>query len=397
MTYFILPIINKNITPDLIKLKFDDIDFKQKSINPSLQKYLTYVKNLIGNNLYEWDNIKKYTNPYEFIHTPVPKFNLSVSKVKPISRAFFKLIEIYNTFNIFQNMPTNINTFHLAEGPGGFIEATTFIRKNNLLDNYYGISLINNEDKKIPNWKKIDTLLKKYPNIHITYGADGTGDLYSSENLKYCIDNYKNSMEIITGDGGFDFSNNFNEQESNAFRLILTQVFYALSLQKFNGHFILKMFDLFTENSIQIIYLLSCFYKKVIISKPNTSRRANSEKYIICKNFKYTDTSFINQKLVNIIKILETLDFSKHKIVSVLDLPLQYVYKNSIVEINSFLGNLQIENINTTIKLINNKDKSDKLYNLKNSNINKCIKWCSKNYIQYNKIDNKQNIFLADK
>ena len=397
MTYFILPIINRNITPELIKLKFENINIEQKSINPSLQKYLTYVKNLIGNNLYEWDNIKKYTNPYEFIHTPVPKYNLSISKVKPISRAFFKLIEIYNTFNIFQNMPTNINTFHLAEGPGGFIEATTFIRKNNLLDNYYGISLINEEDKKIPNWKKIDTLLKKYPNIHITYGSDGTGDLYTSENLQYCIDNYKNSMEIITGDGGFDFSNNFDKQESNAFRLVLTQVFYAISLQKYNGHFILKMFDLFTENSIQIIYLLSCFYKKVIISKPNTSRRANSEKYIICKNFKYKDTSFINKKLVNIIKILETFDFNKDKIINILDLSIQYVYKNSIIEINSFLGNLQIENINTTIKLINNKDKSDKLYNLKNNNINKCIKWCTKNNISFNKIDNKQNIFLADK
>ena len=161
-----------------------------------------------------------------------------------------------------------------------------------MLDNYYGISLINNEDKKIPNWKKIDTLLKKYTNIHITYGADGTGNLYNSENLKYCIDNYKNSMEIITGDGGFDFSSNFDQQESNAFRLILTQVFYALSLQKFNGHFILKMFDLFTENSIQVIYLQVVFIK-VIISKPNTSRRANSEKYIICKNFKYTDTSLL--------------------------------------------------------------------------------------------------------
>ena len=67
MTYFILPIINRNITQDLIKIKFDDINSEQKSINPSLQKYLTYVKNLIGNNLYEWDNIKKYTNPHEFI------------------------------------------------------------------------------------------------------------------------------------------------------------------------------------------------------------------------------------------------------------------------------------------------------------------------------------------
>ena len=34
----------------------------------------------------------------------------------------------------------------------------------------------------------------------------------------------QNSMDIITGDGGFDFSNDYNNQEKNAFRLIFTQV-----------------------------------------------------------------------------------------------------------------------------------------------------------------------------
>ena len=36
---------------------------------------------------------------------------------------------------------------------------------------------------------------------------------------------YKNSMDVITADGGFDFSVDFNNQEQLAFRLILTQVF----------------------------------------------------------------------------------------------------------------------------------------------------------------------------
>ena len=79
--------------------------------------------------IWNWDNTKKYTNPYEFIHTMVPNNNLSVSQYKPISRAFYKLIEIYNLFNITDyNHP--IETFHLAEGPGGFLEATKYIRNN---------------------------------------------------------------------------------------------------------------------------------------------------------------------------------------------------------------------------------------------------------------------------
>ena len=103
--------------------------------NQIKSKYLSKIKGLIDKHLKDWDVIKKYTNTYEFIHTTIPGQKVSISKIKPISRAFFKLIEIYNTFDIFEDMADNINTFHLAEGPGGFIEATVYKRKSNKKDN----------------------------------------------------------------------------------------------------------------------------------------------------------------------------------------------------------------------------------------------------------------------
>ena len=60
----------------------------------SLSEYLTQVKELIDQYTKYWDSIKKFTNPYEFIHTNIPNYNFSVSNVTPISRAYFKLIEI---------------------------------------------------------------------------------------------------------------------------------------------------------------------------------------------------------------------------------------------------------------------------------------------------------------
>ena len=41
---------------------------------------------------------------------------------------------------------------------------------------------------------------------------------------------------------------------------------------------LLKMFDLFTYSSLDLLYILSLSYEKVYIVKPNTSRFANSEK-----------------------------------------------------------------------------------------------------------------------
>ena len=51
-------------------------------------------------------------------------------------------------------------------------------------------------------------------------------------------------------------------------------------MQKKNGHFVLKIFDIFEDCTIDILYLLSSFYEKVIVMKPYTSRYANSEKYV---------------------------------------------------------------------------------------------------------------------
>jgi cap1 methyltransferase len=54
---------------------------------------------------------------------------------------------------------------------------------------------------------------------------------------------------------------------------------------------VVKVFDILTETSIQLIYLLFSFYKEVYIYKPKTSRPTNSEKYIICKYFDITGFS----------------------------------------------------------------------------------------------------------
>jgi len=396
VTYFLLPQIEYNIRNSNLKIEFNEKKNQIIFINPSLKEYQGKIKGLIDDHLVDWDNIKKYTNPYEFIHTTIPGQKYSVSKVKPLSRAFFKLIEIYNTHNILTtDLP--IKTFHLAEGPGGFIEATTFLRENPR-DTYYGMTLIDNKNSNIPGWRKADFLMKKYPNIYIEYGMDNTGNLYNHLNLQYCKDKYKNSMNIITADGGFDFSIDFNNQEQMALRLVFTQVAYAITMQKYNGSFILKMFDTFNKGSVEIIYLLSCFYDSVIITKPNTSRYANSEKYVVCKHFKFSNTEEIATKFINILKILESIDFNKYIIKSIINIPMQFYYLNNIREINAILGQQQIDNILSTIRIITHKDrKSDKLQHLKINNIQKCIKWCEKNKIAHNKNYQTTNIFLGER
>ncbi len=393
MNYFILDNINIKLKPENINLKFCN-DSEVDYINLSTKKFVEIIKEKINNCQDEWDNLKKLTNEYEYIHTNIPQYKNSVSKIKPISRAFFKLIEIINTFNILDNFKNkNIKTFHLAEGPGGFIEAISYLRFNKS-DLYYGMTLIDEENKSIPGWKKANDFLNKNPNVFIECGEDKTGNLYNPDNLKYIMTNYKNSMEIVTGDGGFDFSIDYNKQEKMALQLIYSQIIYALTIQKKGGFFILKLFDTFTYSSVDLLFILSCFYQKVHIIKPNTSRSANSEKYVVCSDFKYDDTSYFFKDFLSTLAMLNNLDLNNTSINRFLNIDINFKYLTTIREINAILSQQQMKNINKTLKLVENTDrKKEKYTSHQSKNIQKCIQWCIKNQIPYNKF-NKSNIFL---
>lgn len=360
-------------------------------INPSLHKYLLKAKQLITENSTMWDIVKKYTNTYEFIHTPYGYKNY-ISKLKPLSRAYYKMVEILDTFKLLNKYSyKSIQSFHLAEGPGGFIEALLH-KRNNSNDMYYGMTLINDDDTT-PGWKKSQNFINKNPNVIIEYGEDNTGNLMNPVNFDYCNRKYRHSMDIITGDGGFDFSVDYNKQEESAINLIFTQIIYAIMMQKKGGSFILKIFDIFKIPTVQMIFILNILYEEVYICKPHTSRCANSEKYIVCSNFKCELDDNVIQRFRDILQII-----GKHNqdtdVFFFLNIPMHNEFIKSIQLINAILGQHQIENINKTIHYIKHSSNKDKLYADKMTNVKKCMEWCIKHKIPYNTIV-KKNIFTS--
>lgn len=387
MTSFLLPNIPYKNIEQFIKVE-TNIKNNEPIINRTLNTYLNNIKKQIETDVNNWDKYKKYTNPYEYIHTIIPNTKQSVSKLKPLSRSFYKMIEISNMLDLIDS-ENKLQSFHLAEGPGGFIEAMCLMRENRKNDKYYGMTLINNNDPAVPGWNKTNNFLLKNQNVEIEKGYDQTGDIMNADNLKYCYQKYKNSFDIITGDGGFDFSTDFNQQEIVSSKLIFCQIAFAISLQKYNGHFILKMFDTFTQVSIEYLYLLSILYDEVHIVKPNTSRYANSEKYVVCKNFRLSDTDSLVKLLYSAITNLKDDEFLN----KILNIDIPYLYFNKLEEYNAIIGQQQIENIASTLSLISN-NKNERLELLKKNNIQKCIIWCQKYKIPFYKNVQANNIFL---
>jgi len=382
MNVYSLPYVNyDNTFFNHIKPRFDDINKCNVIVNKTLFSYLNNVKSQIDTCYDEWDKIKKYTNTYEFIHNIIPGVNKSISCKKPLSRSYFKMIEICKSLNLLDELPENCKTYHFAEGPGGFIQALVDMRDNKN-DKYYGMTLIDLSNENVPGWNKSSLFLKEHENVIIERGNTGDGNLFDVKNLEYLYVNHSSSCDLVTGDGGFDFSIEYNNQEKHSIKLIISQIAAAISCQKKGGNLILKVFDTFTETSIDIIYLLMNLYENVSFVKPCTSRSANSEKYIICKHFRLDNAVTVTSTFYDVLN-----GYSDDKYISrLLDIDIPYRIIKSIEEINSIFGQRQIENISYTLQLINNKNQNV-INRSKKNNIDKCIKWCKKYDVSYNNIN----------
>ena len=390
MSHFLLPSIpyNNNLT-DVIRSTYCDIETEAILINKTLCRYLNNVKAEIDSRQVEWDKYKKYTNPYEFIHSNVPNSKQAVCRLKPLSRSFYKMVEICNLLFLLDDLPHKCSTFHLAEGPGGFMEAMLSMRTNKD-DLCFGMTLLDDSDQSVPGWKKSKSFLTKSPNVVIENGIDGTGNLMSADNLKDCFTRYNGSMDLITADGGFDFSVDFNHQEKVSGKLVFCQIAFAIAMQKKNGNLIIKFFDTFTQMSLDLLFILSNVYDKVFFVKPNTSRYANSEKYIVCKGFRLENSEELVKRLHSVFKTFP--DGGNMERILSIDIP--YIFTSRVEEYNAILGQQQIESITSTLNLIDN-NKHDRLESMKKNNIQKCIGWCQKYKLPYNKVIISSNIFLA--
>jgi 23S rRNA U2552 (ribose-2'-O)-methylase RlmE/FtsJ len=370
-------ILNLENTPPLFSYSVKSSDFK-KLITDNTD--LEDTKNKINKiPLDEWKKLRKLYNPYDFDADDC---------LQVINRAFYKLWEINSKYNIYGNSNTNPSLIlHLAEAPGGFLQSSLYLttkkdtvytddegftcKKRFIKPNIVTMSL---NKKEQPN-KSLSSYHNKIlkSNVFITYGADNTGDITNLNNIdfikKFVENKVKKSnltsfFDIITADGGFDEGSFYNNKEELHYNLILSEIYAAINNNKEDGHFVLKMFDTFTESSVHLLYLLSLYYENIIIYKPKTSRPTNSEKYIICKNFKNIEKT-IHTQINTMIKEL-SIEFrgSYQLFFTLFKIPENFI--KQIDEINKDLKNNQINTINNILSIYES-EKSDLIYRTKTS------------------------------
>jgi len=135
------------------------------------------------------------------------------------------------------------------------------------------------------------------------------------------------------------------------------------------------------EHTVDLLYILSAFYKNVYITKPHTSRYANSEKYVVCKNFLFTECSdFFSVLKETLDKVINT----KQNIHRFLKTNVSNHFKNKLAEYNAIAGQQQMEAIQNTLSMIKNNTKQDKLDSIIKTNMLHSVKWCEKHNVEVN-------------
>jgi len=248
---------------------------------------------------YKWHFYRKLFNPFDF--RPFKK--------QYINRAFYKLWELVYTHPLLRDDIKN--TCHLAEAPGSFVQV---VRKLLPKVNITAVSkppmtyseVVKNNTHTPTFSPFLKSTITNCNFIHL--------DLLSNNNLHEFLQQYtttpttdpnaisRQSFDFISADGGLDDYELYSQKEILHYNLIYSQIISILFLLRKHGNCVLKIFDIYTDTTLHIIYLLAKHFKYVVLTKPTTSRPTNSEKYLLCFDFIGT-----NYDLENCISLLNNI------------------------------------------------------------------------------------------
>jgi 23S rRNA U2552 (ribose-2'-O)-methylase RlmE/FtsJ len=353
---------------------YEHIPSKQESSLYEYRNKITqYSQSFASNN---WEYYKKIVNPYEIVYTKKKYKNFpdSISTVRPLSRSYFKMIEILDLIGFYKQPLHALRTAHVCEGPGGFIEAlydTAYSNKIHI-DDTIAMTLQSSKNN-IPGWRCTAHFLKKHNTVKIIYGKDNTGDIIAVDNQQFYI-NYadKHKYVIFTADGGFDFSSNYAKQEQLVFPLLIASTKIGFQVLKQGGVFVLKFIDFYNKATIDLLYLLSCHFMEWTLYKPAMSRPCNPEYYFIGKGFMRCSDEVIDI-LYHWCSILE----NKEEIESLLQSDYSPEFKKIIDSLHDMSGKSQIEYLSRVFHIIEKNDDT-LIQDYLHYNTRASYEWCKR-------------------
>jgi 23S rRNA U2552 (ribose-2'-O)-methylase RlmE/FtsJ/DNA-directed RNA polymerase subunit E'/Rpb7 len=384
------------------------------ALNELKDKITPFCKIMYNNRSLWQSEIKKKINPYELVDEyrghDLIKYNYTSiydeqSIYRVITRAYFKLWEVLSDTHIldqYVNQPINIA--NLAEGPGGFIQCVLDFRNRQhksewKQDTYHAITIKQNVNiaslKSVQDWDnypKGKTYFEKVNSegykVNLSYGQTGDGNMLNIDNIRHFSDQIgDNKCQLITSDGGIFLSDEeYGTQELNNAKLFFSEIITAIANQAPGGAFVLKIYDIYYDVTVQLLHLLGMYYDKLALIKPRTSRPANSEKYVVCTGFKTIPADQLDEQIKVLMDklhqwITNETATKKKKYMSNL-FPLiqkdQSSFVDNIVQFNKYNVELQMVKINEGLEIAMYEKYKDRAFMTKYDDNQREIgkEWC---------------------
>ncbi|CAF0741182.1 unnamed protein product [Adineta steineri] len=342
----------------------DEIEFCDESILKEMLNGKSIFDELAQK---EMEEARTRSNVYEIIGQSI-FLNRAAVKMANLDAVFGRMFTDPKTPNNQRSLVHPDEPFYFADicaGPGGFSEYILW--KKQWRAKGFGFTLRGKSDFALHKF-----LAGAPETFDLYYGVkdiEGDGDIFKSENID-ALQNYVNKctmhqgVHIVMADGGFSVEGQENIQEILSKQLYLCQFLTALSILRPGGHFVCKLFDIFTPFSVGLVYLMYRTFDKISIHKPVTSRPANSERYIICKGLRGDVRDIVRAYMyeINALQNKYGIDSESNDVESIVPMDIlkgNESFNEYIRKSNDEMGEHQIRNLKKIRAFVSNTSLKD--------------------------------------
>ncbi|CAF3385074.1 unnamed protein product [Rotaria socialis] len=315
----------------------------------------------------EMEEARARSNVYETIGASI-FLNRAAVKMANIDSVFGRIFTDPKTPNNQRSLVHPDEPFYFADicaGPGGFSEYILW--KKQWHAKGFGFTLKGKSDFALH--KFIAGTPETFDTYYGVKDVNGDGDIFKSDNID-ALQNYVNKctkhagVHIVMADGGFSVEGQENIQEILSKQLYLCQFLTALSIIRPGGHFVCKLFDLFTSFSVGLVYLMYRTFDRISIHKPVTSRPANSERYIICQGLRGEIRDIVRAYMyeINVLQNNYGVDTKPDDVQSIVPMSIlkgNQKFYEYIRNSNNQLGDTQIRNLKKIRAFVSNPSLKD--------------------------------------
>ncbi len=216
--------------------------------------------------------------------------NMLISKTsrRMANNSWLKGLEILRKYRIFEKY-SRIQAFDTSAVPGFYLFAMSYYARSISQTPFEWTGAY---DKSNSHQRDEFGMVRKYEANYIH-----KGDLTNPRTVKEICDiNDHKAINFVMSDYATDTSGNYNNQETFFTPYVIAQIMIIIRSLKKGGSACVKQYSAYEPFTLSYIYVFSSMFENFYIYKPLTSKKQNSEIFLVGLGYKFVGGDCLNQE-----------------------------------------------------------------------------------------------------